>query len=76
MNKDAIKERLTTLRLYLTIVVTIDTACIAWFISNYKIYEKIILIFDLLVITILTGSLFYFIYEIKIKNNKLEDFND
>jgi hypothetical protein len=34
MNKEATKEKLSWLRLLLTLDATINTVCIAWFINN------------------------------------------
>lgn len=55
MNKEYIKEKLVSLRLYLTIVATLDSACIAWFVSYFNKAGKILIIYNILAIVILTG---------------------
>lgn len=56
MDKEAIKEKLTLLRLWLTFLVTIGSACIAWFVANYNKVIKIFVYADILVVLILAIS--------------------
>lgn len=73
MNKEKIKEKLTWLRLIFTTVIAIDVACIAWFVSNYNKTNPLILNYDLLIISFLTGSIFTIVGKINANINKLED---
>ncbi len=54
MNKDYLKEKLISLRLYVTIVATLDSACIAWFVSNFSSAGIIMVIYNILAIIMLT----------------------
>lgn len=62
MDKDFLKEKLTWLRLWLTYAVTIEAACIAWFVSNYDkaamifVYSDIIVVLGLVICTIVLNQ--------------------
>lgn len=73
MNKDAIKERLTNLRLFLTLTLSIDTACIAWFVTNFNKAIKILVYYNLFLIILLTGLLIFFSSDLIRNTNKLEE---
>ncbi|OGH95641.1 MAG: hypothetical protein A2104_07025 [Candidatus Melainabacteria bacterium GWF2_32_7] len=62
MDKEFIKEKLTWLRLWLTFAVTIEAACIAWFVANCNkavkifVYSDILAIMGLIVSTIVLNQ--------------------
>jgi len=73
MDKDALKERISWHKMTFSFVLTIDTACIAWFINNYDKAKILIVYYSLFVIILLTGSLFTFIYKINDNIKKMEE---
>jgi len=62
MDKDFLKEKLTLLRLWLTFVISIEAACIAWFVANYNkvikffVYTDIVVILALVISTIVINQ--------------------
>ncbi|OGI00018.1 MAG: hypothetical protein A2039_02295 [Candidatus Melainabacteria bacterium GWA2_34_9] len=67
MDKDFLKEKLIFLRLWLTFVITIESACIAWFVANYNKVVKIFVYAD--IILVLTLFISTFIINQKIRKN-------
>lgn len=53
MDKEFLKEKLTWFRLWLTFLLAVEAACIAWFVANFTqtakffVYADIIVIFGL-----------------------------
>jgi len=74
--KDAIKENLNTYRLWSTYTITIDTACIAWFISNHSKEARLVVIYDMLVIVVLSALLIYLNAEVYRFNKLMEKLNE
>ena len=54
MPKEYTKEKLISLRLYVTIAATLDSACIAWFASHFKSANILLHVYNILAIIILT----------------------
>lgn len=73
MNKEAIKERLSWLRLLLTIVASSDLATIAWLIGNKNIQSDNLIFIAVFVIFTLTGIFLYLNGEILHYIKKIED---
>lgn len=56
MNKEYTKEKLTSIRLYVTIVATLNSACIAWFVANIKSIDVLLRTYNILAIVLLTST--------------------
>ena len=50
MKNEYFKEKLTWLRLWLTILVTMVSACFAWLINNFNQLNKFLIISDIILI--------------------------
>lgn len=74
MNEKFLIEKLTWLRLWLTLLVTIEAGCIAWFVANYSKAVKLFVFLDVFVVVVLITSIT--VINQKIRNNikKMRDF--
>jgi len=72
MNSKKIEEKLNNYRLFLTILSTIDVACIAWFVSNYNKVFRLIIYYDFFIITIITGIILALCYEMIVLTDKIK----
>jgi len=72
MNKDAIKEKLTWLRVWLTFLLAAVSGCIVWFINNLDNPKILLIYYDMGVIILLTSLLILINYEIIGDIKKLE----
>lgn len=54
MSKEYTKEKLISLRLYVTIAATLDSACIAWSVAHFRSPDVSLRIINILAIILLT----------------------
>ena len=74
MNEKFLIEKLTWLRLWLTLFVTIEVGCIAWFVANFNKTMKIFIYLDTLVVLVLIISIMVINQKIRKNIKLLRDF--
>lgn len=70
---EKLKEKLNWLRLWMTLLVTINSACIAWFISNYKNENIFVTYLSMFAVILLTAFIILVNFEIITSINKIEE---
>jgi hypothetical protein len=76
MKKNYFQEKLTWLRLWLTILVTMNSACFAWLVNNFAKVNNILIIADLCIIFVLASVLFVINQKIRNYIENMEENED